>query len=277
MTSIPPTLTAGFDQLAFLLDVDGTLLDLAPTPREVQVPRELRETLERLWQRTGGAVAFVSGRPIGELDLIFSPLQLPAVGGHGAELRPVSDGEISKHAALAPLESRIKRAFATIAELGPGIILEDKGYSLAIHYRLAPDKESTVLQAATVLLTDMSDCAIELLPGKFMIEVKQVGFDKATGVRELMKFAPFTGRRPVLLGDDVTDESMFTVAPEYHGIAIAVGALPMGVSYRFDKPMNVRRWLMELSCLDDPVRIRESIWRSPSDPRPIAPEVRSGA
>ena len=160
MTSIAPTLTAGFDKLAFLLDVDGTLLDLAPTPREVRVPPELRETLTRLWQRTGGAVAFVSGRPIGELDLIFTPLLLPAVGGHGAELRPVADGEIVEATPrLRRSSSRIKRRFATIADIGAGIILEDKGYSLAIHYRLAPDKESTVLQAATVLLTELSDFA----------------------------------------------------------------------------------------------------------------------
>ena len=89
-----------------------------------------------------------------------------------------------------------------------------------------------------------------------MIEVKQVGFDKATGVRELMKFAPFTGRRPILLGDDITDESMFRVAPEYDGVAISVGARLTGVSHHFDKPMTVRRWLTELSHLKEPASIR---------------------
>jgi trehalose 6-phosphate phosphatase len=267
MTSIVSKLAAGFDQLAFLLDVDGTLLDLAPTPREVRVPPGLRETLARLWQRSGGAVAFVSGRQIDELDLIFSPLQLPAVGCHGAELRPVADGEISRFGELAPLDPRIKRSFATIAEIGPGIILEDKDYSLAIHYRLAPDKGRAVLQAATALLADMSDCPIELLPGKFMIEVKQVGFDKSTGVRELMKFAPFTGRRPILLGDDVTDENMFRVAPEYDGVAISVGARLAGVSHHFDEPTTVRRWLTELSRLPEPADIGELTGRPTSEPQ----------
>jgi trehalose 6-phosphate phosphatase len=89
------------------------------------------------------------------------------------------------------------------------------------------------------------------LPGKFMIEVKQVGFNKATGVRELMKFAPFTGRRPIVLGDDITDESMFRVAPEYDGVAISVGARLAGVSYHFDKPTTVRHWLTELSNLEE--------------------------
>src|SRR5262245_64691608 len=87
MSNSIPSLPADLKQFAFLLDVDGTILDLAPTPREVFVSHELRDTLTRLWKRTDGGVAFVSGRPLSELDLIFSPLQLPAIGGHGAELR----------------------------------------------------------------------------------------------------------------------------------------------------------------------------------------------
>src|SRR5437899_3779968 len=111
MSNRVPSLPTGLDQLAVLLDVDGTLLDFAPTPREVFVPHSLRETLERLWQRTGGAVAFVSGRPVDELDLIFSPLQLPAIGGHGAELRTVA-AAIPQAPRLPPLDPKIKRQFA---------------------------------------------------------------------------------------------------------------------------------------------------------------------
>ena len=92
MSESIPSLPAALNQFAILLDVDGTILDLAPTPREVFVSHTLRDTLARLWERTGGAVAFVSGRPVSELDLIFSPLQLPAIGGHGAELRTVAGG-----------------------------------------------------------------------------------------------------------------------------------------------------------------------------------------
>src|SRR5258706_4926642 len=143
---IPP-LPAALDQFAILLDVDGTILDLAPTPREVFVPHALRDTLARLQDRTGGAVAFVSGRPVSELDLIFSPLQLPAIGGHGAELRTVA-GAAPEAPPLPALDPAVKRQLAAIAEAGPGIVLEDKGYSLALHYRLAPDKERAVREAA---------------------------------------------------------------------------------------------------------------------------------
>src|SRR6516225_10422667 len=143
MTNLAPSIPEDLKQTAFLLDVDGTIVDLAPTPREVFVPHSLRETLERLWERTGGAVAFVSGRPVSELDLLFSPLQLPAIGGHGAEIR-ISAGKPAEAPRLPPLDPDIKRQFAAVAEAGPGIILEDKGYSLALHYRLAPEKEELV-------------------------------------------------------------------------------------------------------------------------------------
>ena len=132
MSNRIPSLPVGLKQLAVLLDVDGTLLDFAPTPREVFVSHALRETLERLWERTGGALAFVSGRPVSELDLIFSPLQLPAIGGHGAELRAVA-GASPEAPRLPPLDPAVKRRFAAIAEVGRGIVLEDKGYSLALH------------------------------------------------------------------------------------------------------------------------------------------------
>src|SRR6188472_2147879 len=216
MSNRVPSIPADLSQLAILLDVDGTLLDFAPTPREVYVSHALRETLGRLWDRTGGAVAFVSGRPVNELDLIFAPLQLPAIGGHGAELRTVA-GAAAGPPRLAPLDLRVKQQFAAIAEAGPGIVLEDKGYSLALHYRLAPDKETLVRAAAAKIYSDLKDASIELLPGKLVVEVKQIGVTKAIAVRELMTYPPFAGRRPVFMGDDVTDLGVFEILPNFNG------------------------------------------------------------
>ena len=113
MSNRTPFLPADLDQLAVLLDVDGTILDLAPTPREVFVSHALRDTLARLWRRTGGAAAFVSGRPVSELDLMFAPLQLPAIGGHGAELRIVA-GAAPEAPRLPPLDPAVKRRFAAV-------------------------------------------------------------------------------------------------------------------------------------------------------------------
>jgi len=252
-TSVIPLLPDDLREFAILLDVDGTILDLAPTPREVWVPHELRETLAQLWDRTDGALAFVSGRPISELDLIFTPLQLPAIGGHGAEMR-VRAGAAPGRPRIPPLEPRIKRMFAEIAEAGPGIIIEDKGYSLALHYRLAPDKEDIVLKAVAAICAGLPETSIELLPGKSMVEIKQVGFNKASGVRELMTYPPFAGRRPLFIGDDITDETVFAMLPEINGVPIVVGRSVPGVEHYFDNPAEVRRWLDRLSRSDGPAR-----------------------
>lgn len=250
ISSRVPRIPEDLERTAILLDVDGTILDLAPTPREVFVPHSLREVLDRLLSRTGGAVAFVSGRPLQELDLIFSPLQLPAIGGHGAEMRTVP-GEAAKAPRLSPLDPDVKRRFAAIAEEGPGIILEDKGYSLALHYRLAPAKEPLVREAAAKICASFDGGALELLPGKLVLEIKQRGTTKATAVRELMTQSPFRGRRPIFIGDDVTDLGVFDILPEFDGIAISVGRRVPGVKSCFERPSDVRRWLDEISHSDE--------------------------
>ena len=249
MSNRVPSIPADLSQLAILLDVDGTLLDFAPTPREVYVSHALRETLGRLWDRTGGAVAFVSGRPVSELDLIFSPLQLPAIGGHGAELRTIP-GAAPESPRLPPLDPGVKRQFAAIAEAGPGIVLEDKGYSLALHYRLAPEKERLVREAAAKICDELKAAAIELLPGKLVVEIKQTGFTKATAVRELMTYAPFADRRPIFIGDDETDLGVFEIMPDFDGIGISVGRNVPGVKSCFERPTDVRHWLEQISRTD---------------------------
>jgi trehalose 6-phosphate phosphatase len=249
MSRPPPSLRTDLQKTAILLDVDGTILDIAPTPREVFASHGLRDTLERLWRRTGGALAFVSGRPVDELDRIFSPLQLPAIGGHGAELRLVA-GAPAERSRIPFLDADVKRKFAAIAEALPGIILEDKGYSLALHYRLAPDKERVVREAAARICAALGSASIELLPGKLVVEIKQTGVTKATAVRELMTYPPFVGRRPVFIGDDVTDQSVFAIVPDFSGISIGVGADVSGVDFCFERPAEVRRWLEQISRND---------------------------
>lgn len=232
-------------ELAFLLDIDGTLLDLAPTPREVWVPPGLAATLHGLHERTNGALALVSGRSLNDIDLIFAPDPFPAVGGHGAEMRLSIDGEaVATHA--PPMDQELKRRLAVIARLSPGILLEDKGYSLALHYRLAPHAEKAIYEAVSLIRAELPDAPIEVLPGKCVCEIKPAGFDKATGVRELMRHAPFQGRLPIFIGDDVTDESVFAIMPEIGGLAFSVGRRAEGVAGHFDEPRDVRAWLAGL-------------------------------
>src|SRR6266404_4619816 len=242
---VPRSLVPHLSQSAILLDIDGTLLDLAPTPREVWVPLGLARTLNRLHERTLGALALVSGRSLNDIDLIFAPEQFPAVGGHGAEMRISTDSEaVATHA--PPMDKELKRRLAAIAKLSPGILLEDKGYSLALHYRLAPHAENAIYAAVSLIRADLPNAPIEVLPGKCVCEIKHAGFTKATGVLELMNHAPFKGRRPIFIGDDVTDEAVFAIIPDLDGIAFSVGRRVKGVADHFDEPRDVREWLAGL-------------------------------
>jgi trehalose 6-phosphate phosphatase len=241
-----PSLVPNLPECALLLDVDGTLLDLAPTPREVWVPPSLRLVVTRLSEQTSGAVAFVSGRSVADLDLLFSPLQLPAVGGHGAEFRRVAGAE-PEIRRQQPLDAALKRKFAQVAEIGPGVLIEDKGYSIALHYRLAPELEGAVKTAVAKIRAEHRSSPIEVLPGKFVLEIKPMGFNKATGVRELMRYPPFRDRHPIFIGDDVTDESVFGMIGEFHGLAFSVGRKVAGVHGHFEKPEAVRGWLAQIA------------------------------
>jgi len=237
-------------KVAILLDIDGTLLDIALTPHDVRVPATLRKTLAKLQARIGGALALVSGRPLSDIDLIFSPLQLSAVGGHGAEIRATPNGHVNGCLPM-PLNAKIRQRIADIARVADGIIVEDKGYSVALHYRLAPDKQRAIEDDVAAICADLPSGSVEILPGKAVIEVKTVGFNKGTALRDLMSQAPFAGRRPIFVGDDRTDDAAFAVIPEFDGIAISVGRMVPGVARRFEAPSDVRRWLERIATKED--------------------------
>ena len=242
---VPHLLVPQLSEIAVLLDIDGTLLELKPTPREVFVPEGLSATLNGLREKTSGALALVSGRSLNDIDLIFAPDQFPAVGGHGAEMRlGSSDEAVAVHA--PPLDKELKRRLATIAKLSPGILLEDKGYSLALHYRLAPHAEKAIYEAVSLIRADLPNAPIEVLPGKCVCEIKHSGCTKASGVRELMTHEPFKGRRPLFIGDDITDETVFAIMPDFDGLAFSVGRRAQGVAGHFDSPSDVRNFLAQL-------------------------------
>jgi trehalose 6-phosphate phosphatase len=230
---------------ALLLDIDGTLLDLAPTPREVMVPPGLPGTLDALMGRMSGALALVSGRSLADIDWLFGAARFPAVGGHGAEMR-LAIGEEAVAVAAPPMDADLKRRFAGIAALDSDIIVEDKGYALALHFRLAPHAEQAIYDAVAAIRADLPNAPVEVLPGKAVCEIKPAGLTKATGTRELMAHAPFKGRRPVFIGDDVTDESVFAIMAEFDGLAFSVGRTAKGIAGYFATPDEVRGWLARL-------------------------------
>jgi trehalose 6-phosphate phosphatase len=209
------------------------------------VPPGLTATLNRLIEKTSGALALVSGRSLNDIDLIFAPAQFPSVGGHGAEMRLSTDSEAVASPA-PPMDKELKRRLAAIAKLSPGILLEDKGYSLALHYRLAPHAEKAIYDAVSLIKAELPNAPIEVMPGKCVCEIKHPGFSKASAVIELMSYEPFKGRQPIFVGDDVTDESVFAVMPDLGGRAFSVGRRAKNVADHFDEPRDVRAWLARL-------------------------------
>ena len=240
-TRIFAELDAG--SIALLLDVDGTLIDFGPSPHQVLVSDELRDTLAQLSRATGGALALVSGRPIADLDKLFAPLRLPAIGGHGAEMRVTADIV----SAAVPLPHDLRRRLADAATPGSGIVVEDKGYSLALHYRNGPQHEDRLRQHIAAGRAAFPGEATEVLPGYAMFEVKRPNVSKGDGVRELMRHPPFAGRMPVFIGDDVTDESVFAALPQLGGKGFSVRRPFAGLAGIFDSPKEVRAALKRLA------------------------------
>jgi trehalose 6-phosphate phosphatase len=236
---------ASFDlkTVALLFDVDGTLIDIGSTPADVHVPPDLLNSLGQLLRLTHGAVALVSGRPIVDLDRLFAPLELPAIGGHGAEMR--LNGNSFRRA--APLPIGLRKLLASAAAPGSGIVVEDKGYSLALHYRVAPHERDRLIRHITGSVAEFPNEQIEVLPGKSMLEVKRPGVNKGAGVQELMQHRPFKDRKPVFIGDDVTDESVFAVLPALGGEGFSVGREFQDLAGIFASPSEVRRTLQRLA------------------------------
>lgn len=233
-------------RVAILLDVDGTLLDIAPTPGGIHVPPSLIQTLTRLRHRTGGALALISGRTIGDLDHIFAPLKLFTIGGHGAELR-VSAGSDGQGLRAMPLDDRLRERLINIAKVAPGILIEDKGYAIALHFRLATNLERALHKEVAAICAEFAPVGTIILRGKAVVEIKSGDFNKGATLRELMDNAPFTGRKPAFVGDDITDNDVFAALPEFGGIGFSVGHAIKGTAGTFDSPHDVRVWLGRLS------------------------------
>jgi trehalose 6-phosphate phosphatase len=228
---------------ALLLDVDGTLLDIAPRPDLVVVPPGLIEDLQRLQERSGGAVAFVSGRKLSVLDALFKPLLLPAVGVHGAEMR-VGPGSIERRAEPLPVLLRAKLVDGANAL---GLLSEDKEISVTLHFRQAPEKEKDAEVLVAGACRDFSAEPLHIARNKMIVEVMRRGVDKGAGIEALMARAPFTGRVPVFVGDDATDEKGFAAVARLGGMAFSVGRDFPGLGGIFPDPAAFRATLRALA------------------------------
>lgn len=228
--------------LALFLDVDGTLLEIAETPYAVVVPDPLKLALDARSSHLQGALALVSGRSVETLDALFAPYRFAAAGIHGCELRPA--GSAIKHPAVDATQLTSARdALSTWAHRHPGTLLEDKRYALALHYRLRPELETAALDAVLPVLA-MLGGSYELQRGKSVYEIRPMGYTKGSAIRSFMRAAPFAGRTPMFIGDDITDESGFAAVNELGGVSVCVGErAPTAARYRFANVDAVVHWL----------------------------------
>jgi len=230
----------------YFLDVDGTLTEIAGSPDAIEISDRVLDVLGNLSITTGGALALISGRPLNELDRLFSPLMLPAVGQHGMEIRG-PDGAVFHPSPMPPGYQIILAQLRGYAEGIPGVVLEEKGFSLALHYRQAPGEAGNAKVAATTALTGFHD-SFQLLHGKMVLEIRPKAIDKGTAVHSLMEIGPYAGRRPVFAGDDTTDEDGFGAVNELNGLSIRVGRdSETCAQYRIDGVSHLLQWLARIN------------------------------
>jgi trehalose 6-phosphate phosphatase len=225
---------------AWFLDVDGTLLDIEADPDLVTADARLLRLLDGLNRNYGGAVALVSGRSLAQLDRIFGAQQLAAAASHGLEQR-WPDGTVLNRASAAPKDSA--RRVIQFAERHAGLVVEQKPFSIGLHYRARPELEGAVLDAMEKINAELDNGA-RLLRGKMVVELLPSVADKGSAIRSFMQACPFEGRLPVFIGDDVTDESGFAVVNEIGGMSIRVGdATGSAARWQLRNVADLRAWL----------------------------------
>lgn len=239
---ITRALPQDISDIAVFLDIDGTLLDIAPTPEAVFLPPGLPQALSRLSVRLDGALALVTGRSIETVDRLLATGSIAVCGLHGAEQRDAA-GHFTRPAGTASFERARVQLRSRLAAL-PGTVFEDKGAAIAAHYRLAPEREGEV-RALMARLSGEVGGGWVLQEGKQVIELRPHGRDKGEALKDFMSAPPFRMRRPLAIGDDLTDEAMFAAANQLGGLSVRVGddGRPTLARGHVGAPAEVRAWI----------------------------------
>ncbi len=220
---------------ALFLDLDGTLLEIAPTPELVVVPPGLPDLLTNIHGQLGGAVAIVTGRPIGVIDRLLAPFYASAAGEHGVALR-YQDGTVEEMPKGLAVPDTWRDALKAAAERWPGVLVEPKPHGVAVHYRLVPERGNDVWRLVRALVPQDHPW-FRLIPAREAVEIGPRAASKGHAVERLMAQAPFRGRRPIFVGDDFTDEAGMEAARQFGGEGLRVAEVFGG------EPAAVRAWL----------------------------------
>jgi trehalose 6-phosphate phosphatase len=246
----PPPLASG---CALFLDIDGTLLELAPAPDAVHVDPSLATLLSTVRRKLGGALALITGRSITSADKLFPGMRLPIAGQHGCERRD-AQGTLHLHAPATATLARLRALFTEFARTHEGLMLEDKGATLAVHYRAAPHLASHVHRTLRETIAATGATEYRLQRGKQLLELRPDGRDKGTAIHDFMNERPFKGRCPVFVGDDRADEHGFAVVREIGGWSIKVGPGATRAPYRLRDVSAVLEWLAALAQAPAPTQ-----------------------
>lgn len=230
---------------ALFLDIDGTLLNIGATPDDVVIPDGLVDWLDAVSVQADGALAVLSGRALADIDRFLAPLTLPAAGTHGAEIRAASGGVTERK--VRPVDDAVVEAVREVARSEPGTVLEVKPASVALHYRLVPGAEAKI-EAALRRILEVGAEHLTLCRGRKVLEVMPRHVSKGAALEAFMQHPPFYGRRPVMVGDDVSDMSAFDAATRLGGVAFKVaGEVFSEAEAEFSSPAAVRFWLATLA------------------------------
>ena len=159
------------------------------------------------------------------------------------------DGSIQGASFVDAQLERARASLKALVEAHPGTLFEDKERTIAVHFRTAP-QFADAMRDAVIEIAKPLGRNYHIQAGKMLYEIKPRGFSKATAIQAFMKEPPFRGRRPVFIGDDLTDRDGFSMVEEHGGLSIAVGD-HVQAQYHLDDVTAVRGLLRQIAALHD--------------------------
>ena len=229
-------ITQNPDLWALFFDLDGTLLEIAPRPEEVQLPAKVRADLAQLHKRFGGAVAVITGRSRAFAEGLLDLPQIEVVGLHGVEFQ----------GSQPPALSQPLKLWIAAEAKAQGLLFEDKGAAVALHSRLNP-AAAPVAERLMAKALNMAGKDYTLRLGHAVVELAPAQGDKGRALHRLMGKPAFKGRFPLAFGDDLTDEAMFDAAMILGGEGVKIGTAPTRARMRIPSPKALYQWIERTS------------------------------